>query len=181
MPALIVLLHILIESSRLCYPTKNNDYECILGGRQNLASKQKKSIFTKWSSVIVLWKVCSTGDSVKPFQIWMSEPFWLILLQLSQRPSEWSEQLSLLFVFKHVLGQVRVFIQLLKEGCLASRKQLVLLINLKVEHTFRIKSRVINTYHWKYGTSNLKVMLGFWHKCNDRSKPTVKIKMMSNQ
>ena len=38
---------------------------------------------------------------------------------------------------------------------------------------------VIDTYHWKYGTFNLYLMLGFWHNCTDRSKPNVEIKLMS--
>ena len=38
---------------------------------------------------------------------------------------------------------------------------------------------VIDTYNWKYKTSNLYLMLGFWHKCTERLKPNVEIKMMS--
>ena len=33
---------------------------------------------------------------------------------------------------------------------------------------------LIDTYHWKYRTSNLYLISGFWHKCTDRSKPNVK-------
>ena len=37
---------------------------------------------------------------------------------------------------------------------------------------------LVDTYLWKYRTSNLTLMLGFQHKCTDRSKPYIKIKMM---
>ena len=37
---------------------------------------------------------------------------------------------------------------------------------------------LIDTYHWKYRTSNLYSMFGFWQKCTDRSKLNFKIKMM---
>ena len=34
-------------------------------------------------------------------------------------------------------------------------------------------------YHWKYTTSNLTLMLGFWCMCQIGPKPKVEIKMMS--
>ena len=36
---------------------------------------------------------------------------------------------------------------------------------------------VKDPYHWKYGTSNLYLMLGFWHECTDWSKRNIKVKM----
>ena len=43
----------------------------------------------------------------------------------------------------------------------------------------KLTKKVIDTYHWKYGTLNLYSMLGFRHKCTDRPKPNVEIKMTS--
>ena len=40
-------------------------------------------------------------------------------------------------------------------------------------------NKILGIYLWNYPTSNSISMWGFWHKWTDRSKPNVKIKMMS--
>ena len=84
-----------------------------------------------WSSGVISWrKRLAVDRSVEPLQIRVSEPQRLVNVNFSEAPSV-QVDVSLLFLFKDVLGKVGVLIQLFVVGRLTCLEQLILCIDLK--------------------------------------------------
>ena len=110
----------------------------------------------------------------KDVEIKAMESFF-IARAFQAKPQDWLDWLMYQYEFKPLnitcflnRSQFNSFLTL-NEGC-----QWIMAI-----HCSFSRIMAVDIYHWKYWTSSLYSMLGFWHNCTDRSKPNFEITMMS--